>query len=115
MMIETLYEKMVEYLNMEDEIPFKEFDQYYRDTLKVLEENYVKYDQEQGLKALFIMDNLKTNSDSRVQRKFDEAKKYKKISQRTQIWVEALFSHLIKLGMSDKEIQERMEAMYEEA
>lgn len=115
MMIESLYEKMLAYLNMEEEIPFKEFDEYYKETLKEFEENYMNYNQEQGLRALFIMDNLKTNSDSRVQRKFDEAKKYKKISQRAQIWVEALFSHLIKLGMTDKEIRERMEMMYEEA
>ena len=114
-MIESFYEKMLEYLNMEEEIPFKEFDQYYRDTLKELEANYTNYDQEQGLRALFIVDNLKTNSDSRVQRKFDEAKKYKKISQRAQIWVEALFGHLLKSGMTDKEIRERMEVMYEEA
>lgn len=114
-MIASLYEKMLGYLKMEEEIPFQEFDQYYRDTLQELEKNYTNYDQEQGLNALFIMDNLKTNSDSRIQRKFAEAKKYKKISQRTQIWIEALFTHLIKLGMTDKQIRERIEVMYEEA
>ncbi|RKD25659.1 hypothetical protein BEP19_01580 [Ammoniphilus oxalaticus] len=114
-MINALYEKMVEYLNMEDEIDFKEFDGYYKQTLRELEANYEKYDQQQGLHALFVMDNLKANSESRTQRKFPEAKKYKKISQRTHIWVEALFAQLVKLGMNEQQIQEQMEKMYEDA
>ncbi len=114
-MIQDLYNKMLDYLKMEDEIGFKEFDQYYKDVIAELEKNYQQYDQEQGLQALFVVDNIKTNSDSRMQRKFAEAKKYKKISQRAQIWVEALFLHLVKGGMTDKEIHEKIEAMYEAA
>lgn len=114
-MIDNLYENMLEYLKMEDEITFKEFDEYYKKVLSELEQNYESYDQEKGFQALFIMDNLKTNSDSRVQRKFSEAKKYKKISQRAQIWVEALFIHLVKSGLTDKEIHARIEEMYETA
>lgn len=114
-MIESLYEKMIEYLNMENEIDFKEFDGYYKQALRELESNYKQYDQQKGLRALFIMDNLKANSESRAQRKFPETKKYKKIAQRSQIWVEALFVHLKQLGMKDEEIQQQIEKMYEEA
>ncbi|RXT13848.1 hypothetical protein [Ammoniphilus sp. CFH 90114] len=114
-MIQNLYDQMLNYLKMEEEIEFKEFDSYYKEVLSLLEKEYQQYDQEQALWALFIMDNIKTNSDSRAQRKFAEAKKYKKISQRAQIWVEALFIHLVKSGMTDKEIHDKIEAMYEAA
>jgi hypothetical protein len=115
MKIQSLYDKMLEYLKMENEIEYNEFSAYYKDVLAELDENWKQYDKEQGIHALFIMDNLKTNSDSRVKRKFPEAKKYKKISERSQVWVEALFVHLVQLGMTDKEIQARIEEMYETA
>ncbi|MEW9669684.1 hypothetical protein [Ammoniphilus sp. 3BR4] len=114
-MIQSLYDKMLGYLKMEEEIDFKEFDSYYKEVLSTLEKEYQQYNQEQALQALFVMDNIKTNSDSRMQRKFSEAKKYKKISQRAQIWVEALFIHLVKSGMTDQEIHDKIEAMYEAA
>lgn len=113
-MIQPLYEQMLTFLKMEDEIPFKEFDDYYKQALKELE-NYKSYDKEQAIQALFIMDNLKSNSDSRVQRKFAEGKKYKKISQRSQIWIEGLFVHLLNAGMSEQEIKDKIEEMYETA
>src|SRR5690625_1934240 len=102
-MIDALYEKMVGFLNMEDEIDFNEFDGYYRQTLQELEAHYEQYTQQQGLYALFIVDNLKANSESRIQRKFPETKKYKKIAQRTQIWVEALFAYVIRTGLTEQE------------
>ncbi|HJV45886.1 MAG TPA: hypothetical protein VJ824_09195 [Bacillota bacterium] len=115
MMIESFFNKMLEFLKMENEIEYKEFSDYYKEVLAELDANWKEYSQEQGLQALFIMDNLKSNSDSRVTRKFPDAKKYKKISERTQVWVEALFVRLVQLGMNDKEIQAKIEEMYENA
>ncbi|MBP1933516.1 hypothetical protein [Ammoniphilus resinae] len=112
-MIQSLYDKMLEYLKMDTEIDFKEFNDYYKTVLEELEKNYKEYDQEKGIQALFVMDNLKTNSDSRLTRKFPEAKKYKKISERSKVWVEALFLHLLQHGMTDKEIQAKIEELYE--
>jgi hypothetical protein len=113
-MIQPYYEQMLTFLKMEDEIPFKEFNDYYQQVLKELD-NYKSYDKELAIQALFIMDNLKSNSDSRVQRKFAEAKKYKKISARAHIWIEALFVHLVNAGMTEQEIKDKIEEMYEAA
>jgi hypothetical protein len=112
--IETHYNKMLEFLNMEEEISFKEFDTYYKQVLTELTD-YQNFNQEQALHALFIMDNLKSNSDSRIERRFAEAKKYKKISERCKVWVEALFIELKKSGLTEKEITDKIEAMYETA
>jgi hypothetical protein len=111
-MLDEYYNQMLEFLKMDTEITFKQFDEYYKQVSNQLS-RYEGFDQEESLFALFIMDNLKSNSDSRVQRRFPEAKKYRKISERSKIWIEALFIHLTKLGLSEQEITEKIEQMYE--
>ena len=112
--MEHLFEKMKEYLNMETEISFEEFDQYYKAVVEFLNEDWTKLNEEDSMKMLFILDNLKSNSEDRAKRRTKETKKYKKIQERTDIWVQAMFKRMKdEFGLTDEEIGKRYEEIYE--
>ncbi|MGD8191978.1 hypothetical protein ACQCN2_18575 [Brevibacillus ginsengisoli] len=111
--MESLFEKMKEYLNMDTEISFEEFDQYYKQVLDFLGKDWQSLNEEDSLKILFILDNIKSNADDRAKRKAKEVKKYQKMSERTNIWVQAMFKRLREMGLTDEEIGKRYEELYE--
>ncbi|WP_139492308.1 hypothetical protein [Brevibacillus dissolubilis] len=111
--MEALFEQLKGYLNMDTEIAFDEFDTYYKEVLKHLDAEWQQLSEEDTMKMLFILDNLKSNAEDRAKRKSKEAKKYKKMFDRTSIWVQAMFKRLRDFGLSDEEIGQRYEALYE--
>ncbi|MFY0545158.1 hypothetical protein [Brevibacillus sp. H7] len=111
--MQELFDKMKEYLNMDSEISFEEFDQYYKRVIAFLGDDWQKLNEEESMQMLFILDNLKSNSEDRAKRKLKEAKKYQKIAQRTEIWASALIKRLKEFGLNDEEISKRYEAIYE--
>lgn len=111
--MQELFEKMKEYLNMDTEISFAEFDAYYKNVIAFLNDNWQKLDEEETLHMLFILDNLKSNSEDRAKRRTKEAKKYKKMEERSAIWASALIKRLRDLGMTDEQISKRYEEIYE--
>jgi len=108
-----LFDKMKEYLNMDTEISFEEFDQYYKEVVAFLNEQWDKLNEEDTMNMLFILDNLKSNSEDRAKRREKEAKKYKKIFERTDIWVKAMFKRMKDFGWSEEQIGKRYEEIYE--
>lgn len=111
--MQDLFEKMKEYLNMDTEISFDEFDGYYKKVTAFLNENWETLNEEDTMHMLFILDNLKSNGEDRSKRKVKEAKKYAKMAQRTEIWANALIGRLREAGLTDEEIGKRYEAIYE--
>lgn len=111
--MESLFDKMKEYLNMDTEISFEEFDQYYKQVIEFLGKDWQSLNEEDSLKILFILDNIKSNADDRAKRKTKETKKYQKMSERANIWVQAMFKRLREMGLTDEEIGKRYEEIYE--
>lgn len=111
--MQDLFDKMKEYLNMDTEIPFDEFDDYYKKVVAFLNDSWTELNEEDTMQMLFILDNLKSNGEDRAKRKSKEAKKYAKITQRTEIWANALINRLREAGLNDEEIGKRYEAIYE--
>ncbi|MED1919298.1 hypothetical protein P4V64_28805 [Bacillus thuringiensis] len=111
--MQDLFEKMKEYLNMDTEISFDEFDGYYKKVTAFLNDSWETLNEEDTMHMLFILDNLKSNGEERSKRKTKEAKKYAKMAQRTEIWANALIGRLREAGFTDEEIGKRYEAIYE--
>ncbi|MBR8660019.1 MULTISPECIES: hypothetical protein [Bacillales] len=111
--MQELFDKMKEYLNMDTEISFEEFDGYYKKVVAFLNDNWTSLNEDETLHMLFILDNLKSNGEDRAKRREKEAKKYAKMAQRSEIWATALIKRLRDAGMSDEEIGKRYEAIYE--
>ena len=111
--MQELFEKMKEYLNMDTEISFNEFDGYYKKVVAFLNDEWTELNQDDTMHMLFILDNLKSNGEDRAKRKEKEAKKYAKMAQRTEIWANALIKRLRDEGLNDEEIGKRYEAFYE--
>ncbi|MBU8907760.1 hypothetical protein KH400_14210 [Desertibacillus haloalkaliphilus] len=100
---------------MEEEISFAEFNSYYKDVMSVLADKNESFEEDDIWKALFIIENLMSNADSRAsESKGSTAKKYKKMSERTTLWSKNLASRLHKFGYTEEQINERFEGMLEE-
>lgn len=107
--MENLIAKMTEYLHMDTEIEFVEFTDYYRQVTDYLNLNYDSMSKDELLKAKFILTIVTANSGSRAQRKGTNAKKYKKMQEKTSFWGNAINFRLLKEGMTQKEIDEQVE------
>lgn len=113
--MEQLYKQIQIYLNMDGEISFEEFTEYYQKVIDTLAEKSEQLQEDDVWKALFITENVMSNADARSKEtKGTQAKKYKKMSQRMQLWAKNLVARLYKLGYTDQQINERFEAMLAE-
>ncbi|MDG5788662.1 hypothetical protein QA612_14370 [Evansella sp. AB-P1] len=108
-----LYKQIHIYLNMNEEIEFKEFDAYYKKVLEYFNSNADQFDEETLWRALFIAENVMSNADSRAkEEKGSAAKKYKKIAQRLSLWGQNFTGRLGELGYSQDQLNERFEEMF---
>ncbi len=102
--MEKLFGKLKEYLNMETEIPYEEFESYYQDVITFLNAEYQELNQEDTIHGRFILSILMSNSEERGKNYKNLAKKYKKIYSKCHLWAEALTLRLLKMGMTKDEI-----------
>ncbi|ADC48346.1 MULTISPECIES: hypothetical protein [Alkalihalophilus] len=113
--MQSLYEQIQVYLNMEEEIPFKEFNSYYQKVIKELGDSHEQFDEETLWKALFIVENVMSNAEGRAKEtKGTEAKKYTKMAQRLQLWAKNFATRLGQAGYTEEDINERFNTMFEE-
>lgn len=94
--MDELFAKLREYLQMEDEIPFIEFDNYYRAVLAEFMTNFKNYDQETLIKATAVTTVVAANAIDRQKYKDGNAKKFKKMAEKLSFWAEALAHRLQK-------------------
>lgn len=111
--MEQLFEKIKEYLHMETEIPLDEFSAYHKHVIQELTEGFEKMDQEMQIKARYICSIVQANADSRAKRSKKNGKVYKKISAKAGFWMDAINYRLIKDGMTQADIDKRMEEVNE--
>lgn len=114
--MEQLYNQIQVYLNMDEEISFDEFSDYYKKVIDALSEKSESLSEDDVWKSLFITENVMSNAKARATqtRNSQEKKKYKKMAQRTELWAKNFVSRLYKLGYNDDQINERFEKMLEE-
>jgi len=111
MKVEELYTKMQEYLGMDTEISFQEFEEYYRKVLNYLNSNFAQMSREEKIKGKFVVAIVESNSLARARRKGPEMKKYKKMQEKMAFWREAIVYNLKKDGMTEREIDEEVEKL----
>lgn len=111
--MQQYFEKMKEYLNMETEISFEEFNDYYTRFIAFLNESFESLNEQECFEGLIILNSLKSNSEDRAKRKGKEQKKYKKMYDRTHIWAGAMFKRLLEMGIPANEIERRYEELGE--
>ncbi|GAE24630.1 hypothetical protein JCM9140_573 [Halalkalibacter wakoensis JCM 9140] len=113
--MQALYDQIQVYLNMEEEISFKEFSEYYRKVVAELGDVHETLDEEMVWKSLFIVENVMNNAEGRAsQAKGSESKKYAKMAQRLQLWAKNLAARLGEAGYTEEDISERFNQMLEE-
>lgn len=114
--MEQLYNQIQVYLNMDEEISFEEFSDYYKKVIDTLSAKNNEFNEDEIWKGLFITESVMSNAKARAQevKNAQMKKKYKKMGQRTELWAKNFVSRLYKLGYKDDEINERFEAMLEE-
>ncbi|MCT8138728.1 hypothetical protein H1D32_13865 [Anaerobacillus sp. CMMVII] len=113
--MQELYVKIHEYLNMDEEIPFEEFDQYYKTVIKHFSEASDDLAEEDVWKGLFIIENLMSNAESRAKEsKAAKQKKYKKIAERSSLWAQNFAARLYRLGYTEEQLNERFETMFQD-
>jgi hypothetical protein len=113
--VQELYVKIHEYLNMDEEISFEEFDQYYKTVIKYFSEDSDNLAEEDIWKGLFIIENLMSNAESRgKEAKAAKQKKYKKMAERSSLWAQNFAARLYKLGYTEDQLNERFETMFQD-
>jgi len=104
--MDKFFEKMKEYLNMDTEISYEEFAGYYEELMAFLRDNFQDLNEEDTHKARYVLLNLNTNAEDRAKRKNPVAKKYKKMKEKSQVWIDATAYRLSQMGLSPKQIEE---------
>ncbi|TWI55921.1 hypothetical protein [Halalkalibacter nanhaiisediminis] len=113
--MQALYDQIQVYLNMDEEISFKEFSDFYKKLLDELGSNHESYDEETVWKSLFIIENVMSNAEGRAKEtKGAESKKYTKMAQRLQLWAKNFAGRLGAAGYTEEDINERFNKMFEE-
>ncbi len=113
--MQDLYVKIHKYLNMDEEIAFEEFDQFYKQVTKYFSENAENLVEEDIWKGLFIIENLMSNADSRSKEvKGSKQKKYKKMSERSSLWAQNFAGRLYSKGYTEDQLNERFEQMFQD-
>ncbi|WP_100404732.1 hypothetical protein [Bacillus solitudinis] len=113
--MQSLYEQIQVYLNMDEEISFKEFDNFYKKITDELGQTSEGLEEDGVWKALFIVENVMSNAEGRAKSsKGNESKKYAKMAQRLQLWAKNLAARLGEAGYTEDDINERFNVMFEE-
>lgn len=102
--MEKHFAKLKEYLGMDTEISYEEFESYFQDVMKLFNENYQDFNRQESIQGRFMMSILVSNADERAKKDKKLAKKYRKIREKSSLWAEALTLKLVKEGMSKQEI-----------
>ncbi|UWG98776.1 hypothetical protein LPY66_08285 [Dehalobacter sp. DCM] len=100
--------KLMEYLQMETEIPFEEFKSYYSGVIELLNKEYNEMDQSTLLKAKYICSIVQANAESRSHRSKINGKHFKKMASKCGFWSDAIDFRLKKEGLSQDEIDAAM-------
>ncbi len=90
------FEKLREYLDMPEDLPFAEFTKYNTEVLNELQANYHTYDLDTLMKTISVITVVAANAIDRGKTAVNhtEKKKYKKIADKMTFWAEAVARRL---------------------
>ena len=112
--MEELFAKMGEFVKMEEELPFGEFQDYYKSVMDYLQQNYQDMNTEQLIQAKGITMIMGNNAGARALRKDDNRKKFHKMAEKSSFWEGAIKMRLVKDGMSEDELNVKVDALWKE-
>lgn len=88
--METIKAKLKEYLAMDHELEFGEFNAYYNTVMEELNGNYQGYDAEALLTMRYVLSTVAVNAQAWSMRKDKNGKKYRKINEKCRFWFDAI-------------------------
>ena len=109
--MENLFEKIKEYVKMDEEISAEEFLDYSTSVIKKLTADFDQLTEDELFQAKAITSILAANAATRGKRRDANAKKFKKINEKSTFWSGAVEYRLKKSGLSEAEISERSAAI----
>ncbi len=112
--MENLFGKMKEYVKMDTEISTEEFLEYYKKVMDKLQSDFESLTEEELFQAKIVTSIMSGNASTRQKRKDGDAKKFKKIQEKSSFWTKAIDYKLKKSGLSEQEIEERTGAIEKE-
>lgn len=112
--MEELFAKMAEYVKMEEQLPFDEFQTYYQSVIDFLLKSYQDLSADELVKAKGITMIMANNAKTRARLKDGNRKKFLKMGEKASFWEDAIKHRLIKEGMSAAEVDEKVEALWAE-
>jgi len=110
--VEELYQKMLGFTKMTEELPFDEFLAYYQDVMALLQNDYPELSADDLLKAKGILGIVHVNALTRASRKDANRKKFQKMAEKANFWQEAIKARLLKEGMPPSELEEKVAALF---
>ncbi len=111
--MEELLAKMSEYVKMEEELPFPEFQEYYQKVMDYLMKTYQDMLQEDLVKAKGITSILAINAKARALKKDANRKKFAKMGEKAAFWEDAIKAKLVKDGMDAADLDDQVEALWQ--
>lgn len=109
--METLLNKLKEYLHMDVEISFEEFSRYYKDLIGYLNSNFSQFSQDDCVAARYICTIVQGNAESRSKSSRTNAKAFKKMNIKCAFWADAINYRLLKEGLTQEQIEEATQAI----
>ncbi|SFP24210.1 hypothetical protein [Salibacterium halotolerans] len=111
-----LYLKIQEYLNMDTEIEFEEFRDFYEKVMHYLNHEQQEPDETEIWESVFVVESIMSNAQNRAKtaEKNAERKKYKKMSERMNLYAGHFTKKLNQLGYTQDDIEQRFDAMLDE-
>ncbi|SFL68884.1 hypothetical protein [Salibacterium qingdaonense] len=111
-----LYQKIQEYLNMDTEIEFEEFRDYYQQVIQYLDHEQQEPDETEIWQSLFVAESIMSNAENRAKtvKNNAERKKYRKMNERMNLYAGHFTKKLNQLGYTQDDIEYHFDAMLEE-
>lgn len=111
--MEQHFQKLKEYLNMDTEIPFDEFEVYYKEVITYLQGNFESLEHATLIKARYITSIISGNASNRAGRKGSQAKKYRKMADKCDFWADSIKYRLLQEGLTEEQIDEAEQKLNE--
>ena len=106
--------KMREYLKMDSEIAYEEFNQYYKKVMEYLQKEFDQLEEDALVAMAGICQILFLNAESRGSRKNEaNMKKFRKMAEKSRFWFDALALRLNKqYGLDNEALEKAIEELW---
>jgi hypothetical protein len=111
--MEQLFIQMKDYVKMEEELEFSLFTAYYQDVMNCLQADYQLLTSDELVQAQAICGTMGSNAKVRAAKKDENRKKFHKMQEKSDFWQEAIKARLKKEGLSDSELEQKMEGLWD--